>query len=243
MKTDLNSVIHDTLSHVVEQSSKEVLIKALSTLNLGHSADEERDRYKVDQIRSFVAMMLKWNRTYNLTALKSESAVLNQHIIDSLTVIPNLETHFRKNNIPSPSILDVGSGAGLPGIVLAIMRSNYKICCLDAVEKKTAFVSAVKAQLGLKNLTAKHARVEQLEPVQADVVVSRAFASISDFVELAQKHVSENGRLVAMKAKGIENEVDEMSQRFPCWKVAAIEQLDVPGNNVARCLVWLQKDK
>ena len=79
--------------------------------------------------------------------------------------------------------------------------------------------------------------------MQADVVISRAFASISDFVELAQKHVSENGRLVAMKAKGIENEVDEMSQRFPCWKVAAIEQLDVPGNNVARCLVWLQKDK
>ena len=243
MRADSNNVIYDTPNHSQEHASKEILNKAILALNLSCNNDEDRDKNKIDQLLSFVAMMLRWNRIYNLTALKNVSSILNQHIIDSLTVIPNLETYFLTKNITSPSILDVGSGAGLPGVVLAIMKTNYKVCCLDAVEKKTAFVSAVKGHLSLKNLTSQHARVEQLEPAQADLVISRAFASISDFVELAQKHVSVSGRLVAMKAKGIEDEIVELGQRFPSWKVTTIEQLVVPENNVARCLVWLQKEE
>lgn len=237
-------MILEASNNALEQASKNSLNKAFSMLHLDSKEKNNRERdIKVDQILSFVAMMLKWNRTYNLTALKKESAVLEQHIIDSLTVIPNLDTYFQAKNIATPKILDVGSGAGLPGVVFAIMKPNYKICCLDAVEKKTAFVSAVKGQLGLKNLSSVHARVEQLDPAQADIVISRAFSSISDFIALAHRHVSETGRLVAMKAKGIEEEITEMKQRFPNWKVEAIEHLNVPESKMSRCLVWLQKEK
>lgn len=231
----------DISNKSLEQANKDSLNNAFSVLHLRSKENSESDP-KADQILTFIAMMQKWNRTYNLTALKDVSAVLEQHILDSLTVIPNLDAYFQAKNITSPKILDVGSGAGLPGVVLAIMKTNYEICCLDAVEKKTAFVSAVKGQLGLKNLSSKHARVEQLEPVQADIVISRAFASISDFIALAQTHVSQSGRLVAMKAKGIEEEITKMAQQFPNWKVEAIEHLSVPGSNMARCLVWLQKE-
>ena len=226
----------------LEQASKNSLSNALSKLHLNSKENTEGD-ITVDKLLTFVAMLLKWNRTYNLTALKKVSAILEQHIIDSLTAIPNLDKYFQEKNITSPKILDVGSGAGLPGVVFAITKPNYNICCLDAVEKKTAFVSAVKGQLGLKNLSSVHARVELLDPVQADIVISRAFASISDFIALAHTHVCENGRLVAMKAKDIEEEITEMTQRFPNWKVEAVQHLSVPESNMSRCLVWLLKEE
>jgi 16S rRNA (guanine527-N7)-methyltransferase len=198
---------------------------------------------KAHDLMVFLEMLLKWNRTYNLTALKTVPAVLQQHIVDSLVVIPSLNTHFQRENIPSPIILDVGTGAGLPGVVLAIMQKNFNVCCLDAVEKKIAFVSAVKGQLGLTNLITKHARVEREPSVQADVVISRAFASIVDFVRLTQVHVSNRGNLVAMKATGVEKEIVELNKRFPMWTVKSVDSLNVPGSNAARCMVWLQKEQ
>ena len=230
-------------NQVLAQPEKTSLYNAFSELQLINKNNREVDDHKVDQLLTFVDMMLKWNQTYNLTALKNVTEILDQHIVDSLTVIPNLDAYFSEKKLSSPTILDVGSGAGLPGIVLAIMKADYKICCLDAVEKKTAFVSAVKGQLGLKNLTSKHARVERLESMQADVVISRAFASLSDFVELTQNHVKESGRLVAMKARGVEDETAELACRHPGWKVESVEQLLVPERNVMRCLVWLQQEK
>jgi 16S rRNA (guanine527-N7)-methyltransferase len=233
----------NTPNQSLEIPSKASLHNAFSALQLVCKDDSEGDDHRVDQLLMFVDMLLKWNQTYNLTALKNVSEVLDLHVVDSLTVLPNLKAYFQEKRITSPTILDVGSGAGLPGIVLAIMKANYKICCLDAVEKKTAFVSAVKGELGLKNLTSKHARVERLESMQADVVISRAFASLSDFVELAQNHVKECGRLVAMKANGVEDEAAELARQHPNWKVKSVEQLFVPEKKVMRCLVWLQQEK
>ncbi len=233
----------DTLNQLSVHESKANLYNALSRLKLLSEENCIGNLHKVDQLMSFVALLLKWNQTYNLTAIKDFSAVVDRHIIDSLAVIPNLNSYFKKKNIKTPKILDVGSGAGLPGVVLAIMMPNFKVCCLDAVGKKTAFVSAVKSHLCLKNLTTEHARVEHLKTAQADVVISRAFASISDFVRLAQTHTSENGRMVAMKAKSVEDETIELARRFPDWKVKKIEQLNELDNDMSRCLVWLQQEK
>lgn len=104
-------------------------------------------------------------------------------------------------------------------------------------------MSAVKGQLGLSNLITKHARVEREPSVQADIVISRAFASIVDFVHLTQVHVSNRGSLVAMKATGVEKEIVELHKRFPMWTVKSVDSLKVPGSNAARCMVWLQKEQ
>jgi 16S rRNA (guanine527-N7)-methyltransferase len=191
----------------------------------------------------YVRLMLKWNRTYNLTALRRVEDVLSQHIFDSLAIVPSLDKYFARMKITHPRILDVGSGAGLPGVVLTIVRPSFLVTCVDAVEKKIAFMRAVKAELGLKNLDAKHARVEQMEPALADMVISRAFASVSEFIGLAQQHVMPNGVLVAMKAKQIEKEILETKAQHPSWLLKEIEPITVPKLNAQRCLLWLQKEQ
>lgn len=225
------------------QTEEDILLDAFTVLGLQSENDVQKDVQKVGQLLAFVAMIHKWNKTYNLTALKKMPEMVSQHIIDSLAVIPNLNRYFQQKNIMSPKILDVGTGAGLPGVVLAIMQKNYNICCLDAVEKKIAFVTAVKGQIGLSNVVTKHSRVESLEPQKADIIISRAFASIVDMVALTQKHVRGSGSIVAMKANGVEQEIAALKQRFPQWTVKAVDTLKVPRNKASRCLVWLQKEQ
>lgn len=225
------------------QNNRYELEKALSEFHTGNVNGDGDVHRNIDQILLYVELMLKWNKTYNLTALKSFTSILDLHIVDSLVVLPKLDAYFQSKGILLPIILDAGSGAGLPGVVLAVMRSNYRVCCLDAVEKKTAFITAIKSSLGLSNLTSKHARIEQHSPLKADIVISRAFASIGDFVQLAQSHAADNGRLVAMKAKTVDDEVADMTRRFPDWRVASIDKLILPNSNLDRCLVWLQQEK
>lgn len=199
------------------------------------------DQEKSSALLEYIFQLLRWNRTYNLTALRDPEQMLVQHLFDSLAVVGPLALLLDKNTVSTrPSVVDVGSGAGLPGVVLAIMRPLWTIHCVDAVEKKTAFVRQVASVLKLPNLHAIHARVETLPSFDADVVISRAFASLRDFATLAGPHVAPGGQLLAMKGREPSDEIDTLEQ-LTDWRSHHIETLNVPELNAQRCLVWLNR--
>jgi len=187
---------------------------------------------------SFLQQLQRWNKTYNLTALRDPEQMLIQHLFDSLSVLPHLARELA--DCPSPLIVDVGSGGGLPGVVLAAVRPDWQVCCVDAVEKKTAFIRQMAGVLGLNNLSVRHARVETLPPLQAHLVVSRAFASLVDFVTLAGRHVQHNGRLVAMKGRVPQDEMCALHAENT-WQVQTVQNLTVPELDAQRCLVWITR--
>ncbi|WP_250509677.1 16S rRNA (guanine(527)-N(7))-methyltransferase RsmG [Caballeronia sp. GACF4] len=185
------------------------------------------------QLLDYVALLGKWNAVYNLTAIRDPKQMLIQHILDSLAIVPMLVAHQPK------SILDVGSGGGLPGIVLAIVLPNVKVTLNDIVHKKTAFQSQAKVQLGLANLSVVTGRVENLRPGcevpgKFDVIVSRAFADLADFVTLARHLVAEDGRILAMK--GLQPD-DEIARLPDGATVERIERLNVPMLDAERHLI------
>lgn len=191
-----------------------------------------------DALLNYLDQLQRWNRTYNLTAVRDPEQMLVQHVFDSLAVMPPLLDVLDKNTVDSTTIVDVGSGAGLPGVVLAIMQPSWSVQCVDAVEKKMAFVRQVSGALRLPNLQAVHQRVEALAPYHADIVVSRAFASLLDFVNLAGRHVAKNGYLLAMKGREPSEEIDALQSQSE-WRVSRIQPLSVPELNAQRCLVWM----
>lgn len=202
---------------------------------------------QVEALVEYLAQMLRWNRTYNLTAIRDPEAMRVQHLVDSLSVIPALAQRIRddspgKANDVGPaqaaSIMDVGSGGGLPGVVLAIAQPGWQIHCVDAVEKKTAFVRQMAGVLRLPNLSASHARVETLEPAQCDVVISRAFASIDDFAALAGRHVRVGGTLAAMKGRQPDEEIAAVLASGN-WRLDTVQPLQVPGLDAQRCIAFL----
>jgi 16S rRNA (guanine527-N7)-methyltransferase len=191
-----------------------------------------------DALLNYLDQLQRWNRTYNLTAMRDPEQMLVQHVFDSLAVLPPLLNILDKNTVDSTTIVDVGSGAGLPGAVLAIMQPSWSVHCVDAVEKKMAFVRQVSGALRLPNLQAVHQRVETLAPYHANIVISRAFASLLDFANLAGRHVAKNGYLLAMKGREPSEEIDAL-QRQSEWRVSRIQPLSVPELNAQRCLVWM----
>lgn len=191
-----------------------------------------------DALLNYLDQLRRWNRTYNLTAVRDPEQMLVQHVFDSLAVMPPLLDLLDKNTVDSTTIVDVGSGAGLPGVVLAIMQPSWSVQCVDAVEKKMAFVRQVSGALRLPNLQAVHQRVEALAPYHADIVVSRAFASLLDFANLAGRHVAKNGYLLAMKGREPSEEIDALQSQSE-WRVSRIQPLSVPELNAQRCLVWM----
>jgi len=193
-----------------------------------------------EQLREFLAQMQRWNRTYNLTALRDPGQMLVQHVFDSLAVVAPLAQEL--DGIAAPRLLDVGSGGGVPGVVLAIVRPDWQVVCVDAVEKKTAFVRQMAAVLRLANLTAQHARVEALPPQHCNAVISRAFASLTDFAALAGRHASEAAPLVAMKGQRPDEEIRVLAaDANNDWRVAEIQTLSVPELDAQRCMVWLRR--
>jgi 16S rRNA (guanine527-N7)-methyltransferase len=134
-------------------------------------------------------------------------------------------------------LLDVGSGGGLPGVVLAVLESDLSVTCVDTVGKKAAFVRQVAAELGLRNLHAEHARVEQLQLPSFDIVTSRAFASLADFTALTRRHLAPSAVWMAMKGKRPEDEVAALPADIDVFHV---EPLRVPGLEAERCLVWMR---
>lgn len=189
------------------------------------------------KLLDYVALLGKWNAVYNLTAIRDPRQMLIQHILDSLAIIP-----FMTRRTGPQSALDVGSGGGLPGIVMAIVLPDWQVTVNDIVHKKTAFQSQVKLQLGLTNLSVVTGRVENLDagaevPGLFDVIISRAFAELSDFVTLARHLVAGNGRIWAMKGIRPDAEI----ARLPAdAKVCCIERLRVPMLDAERHLIEIE---
>lgn len=191
---------------------------------------------QIESLIGYLALMVRWNATYNLTAIRDPAQMLVHHIIDSLAIVPEFARHLQGKDA---RIMDVGSGGGLPGVVLAIVQPRWNVLCVDAVEKKTAFVRQVAGTLQLGNLAAAHARVETLPPHEADIVTSRAFASLADFTSLAGRHVKPSGRLAAMKGQAPDAEIAALTDES--WLVEGITPIAVPRLDAQRCLVWLRR--
>ena len=187
---------------------------------------------QIDALQRYLDLLQRWNATYNLTAVREREAMLSQHLADCLAAVPPL-TRLLK----SGRVLDVGSGGGLPGVVLAIMLPAIDVTCVDTVGKKTAFVRQVAGELRLPNLHAEHARVESLSVPPFDLITSRAFASLTDFVSLSRGLLKQGGVWMAMKGKAPEDEIALLPGDV---KVFHVEQLVVPGLDADRCLVWMR---
>jgi len=188
----------------------------------------------VDRLLGYLDLLQKWNQAYNLSAVRDPMQMVHQHLLDCLAALPPLDRHLQGRDA---RILDVGSGAGLPGVVWALMRTKWSVCCVDTVGKKASFVRQVAAELALRNLRAEHARVEQLRCEPVDVVVSRAFASLVDFSALTRRHLVPGGCWLAMKGKIPESEIAALPADV---KVFHVEPLQVPGLDAQRCLVWMR---
>ena len=190
---------------------------------------------QIQRLLDYAALIQKWNKVYNLTALRDPADMLTHHLLDSLTAIAPLTRHTQGKPL---RVLDVGSGGGLPGVVLAICMPELNVTCVDTVAKKAAFVQQVAVSLKLPNLRGRHARVESLtEPYQ--VICSRAFASLPDFVTWSRSALAEGGVWMAMKGKHPQDEIDALPQDV---KVFHVEPLTVPGLDVERCMVWMRPE-
>lgn len=190
---------------------------------------------QITRLMAYQALLAKWNKVYNLTALRDPAQMVSHHLLDSLSAVTAFAGAQR--------VLDVGAGGGLPGIVLAIWAAEaepqMKITLVDTVQKKTAFLNQVKAELQLGNVTVLHARVEQL-PVeqQYDVITSRAFAELKDFVTWSNHLLQQGGKYIALKGVLPQEEID----RLPAgWKVQQVQPLQVPGLDAERHLIFMER--
>jgi 16S rRNA (guanine527-N7)-methyltransferase len=213
------------------------LAQGLESLSL--RLDEATQR----RLLQYLRLIAHWSRVYNLTAVREPAAMLSQHLLDCLAIIPPLRRHLTGAAQPGrgmndgPSVLDVGSGAGLPGVVIAICEPDWHVTCVDTVAKKASFIRQVAGELGLSNLEARHDRVEAMRDATFDVVTSRAFASLADFAGLTRKRLQPGGCWVAMKAQLSESERNELPGDV---QVFHVEPLRVPSLDAARCLVWMR---
>lgn len=213
---------------------KQRLTHAVRDLDLCLNNDQ------IEKLITYLQQMQRWNKTYNLTALRDPELMLIQHVFDSLSVIAPIKKIAQSKDTTDLKIIDVGSGGGLPGVVLAIACSTWNVHCVDAVEKKMAFVRQMSGVLQLPNLQAHHLRIEQAKGFDADIVISRAFASLVDFVNLSERHIKPNGQILAMKAKYPSEEITALENETS-WKVERIQELIVPELKAERCLVYLIK--
>lgn len=189
---------------------------------------------QLDALLAYLSLLQRWNAHYNLTAVRDPAQMLNQHLADCLAIIAPL---LREIGTLPARLLDVGSGGGLPGVVIAILAPQIDVTCVDSVGKKAAFVQQVAGELRLRNLHAQHARVEKMKAAPFEVVTSRAFASLADFTTLTRQHLGAAGVWMSMKGKLPADEVALLSATVDVFHV---EQLDVPGLDAERCLVWMR---
>jgi 16S rRNA (guanine527-N7)-methyltransferase len=216
----------------LESPLRQPLLEVAASLQLSLST------LQADKLLAYLAMLQRWNATYNLTSIRDAQGMLIQHVADCLAVIDPLKHHFSK--IPSltqPRLLDVGSGGGLPGVVIAVMCPSITVVCVDTVGKKAAFVRQVAAELKLRNLQGEHARVETLKLAPFNLVTSRAFASLADFVSLTRQLLATEACWMAMKGKPPEAEMADLPANV---EVFHVEHLAVPKLNADRCLVWMK---
>lgn len=198
--------------------------------------------HQAERLERFADLLGRWTQTYNLTAVRDRGQVDRQHLADCLAILPSLRRRVMDARPSAGSIrlLDVGSGGGLPGIVIAIMEPTWEIHCIDAVGKKAAFIRQVAGELDLPNLHAHHARVESMAVPSGgfDLIVSRAFASLADFTTWSAHALARGGRWAAMKGLSPEAELASLPSSI---EVIHVEPIMVPGLEAQRCLVWLAK--
>ena len=192
---------------------------------------------QLDQLLAYLALISKWNKVYNLTSVRDPQAMLTQHLVDSLSLLPPLRRHTQGAAV---RLMDVGSGGGLPGVVIAICEPNINVTCVDAVAKKTSFIIQVAAELGLKNLRGEHSRVQQLKAPPFDVITSRAFASLLDFTTLTRQHLKPGAIWLAMKGQHPADELAALQNSAKDLDMFHVEQLLVPGLDAQRCLIWIR---
>lgn len=178
---------------------------------------------------AYVELIAKWNKAFNLTSVRDPGEMISRHILDSLAILPYLE---------GDSLLDVGTGAGLPGIPVAILKPEMAVTLLDSNSKKTRFLQQAKAELKLENITVVHSRVEEADLPKFDLVTARAFSTIDDIIDLAGRHCDDAGCLVLMKGLYPEEELQAVTNGF---SLQDIQSLDVPGCEGQRHLVRLRK--
>jgi 16S rRNA (guanine527-N7)-methyltransferase len=213
------------MKHFDRPALSAVLAEGIAAMQLDVSPAQQ------EKLMDYLALMFKWNAVYNLTSLRDPMQMVTHHLLDSLAAVPAFA--FARN------VLDVGSGGGLPGIVLAIVRPDMKVSMIDTVHKKTAFLTQVKAELELTNVTVYTARVEQLQVSDKfDVITSRAFADLSDFVNWSCHLLADSGRYIALKGVAPRDE----QERLPAdWTVTGLEPLQVPRLGAERHLVFIER--
>lgn len=193
---------------------------------------------QIGALLDYMALIQKWTRVYNLTAVRNPEEMLTHHVLDSLAVIAPLRRQLHALGLDeSVRVLDVGAGAGLPGVVLAICCPTMVVHCVDTVAKKAAFIQQAAVGLKLPLLRGIHARVESLTEPYA-VVTSRAFASLADFTQWSQGALAEQGVWMAMKGKNPQAEVAQLPAQVAVFHV---EPLVVPGLDAERCIVWMRQ--
>ena len=183
-----------------------------------------------EKLLDYLALLQKWNRVYSLTAIRDASKSVSHHLLDSLAVVPHLT---------GDKVLDVGSGPGLPGIPVAIARPDWNVTLLDSNHKKAAFLTQAVAELNITNADVRRERVEQWRPpIAFEVVISRAFSELADFVRLAGHLLAPEGRLAAMKGLYPYEEIAQMPEGY---RVDRVVPLTVPGVEGERHLVMIEK--
>ncbi len=202
------------------EDCRKILVSGITSLNLNVTDA------KIDQLLDFIKLIEKWNKAYNLTAIRDREEMARLHILDSLAIAPY---------IAGKRVIDIGTGAGLPGIPLAICLPEIQFVLLDSNAKKTRFVQQVILELKLKNVVVIHSRVENYHPEQAfDLALTRAFAGLSDTVKLVAHLLDKNGVLLAMKGQNTDTELAQITAK------KSVIPISVPGTDVERCLVRIE---
>lgn len=212
-----------------------------ATLQAGLQALKlELSEWQIQQLLDYQALIAKWTQVYNLTAVRDPAEMMTHHLLDSLAAIAPLRRHLQESGLENASrLLDVGSGAGLPGVVIAICCPTVAVTCVDTVAKKAAFIKQAALALKLPNLTGLHARVESIDQ-PFDVICSRAFASLVDFTQWSASALAGQGVWMALKGK---YPADELAALPPEVTMFHVEQLQIPGLNAERCILWLRSNQ
>lgn len=209
--------------NVGDKKDRDLLIEGLQCMALKLSDQV------IDQLMTYLNLVEKWNRVYNLTAIRERDEMIKLHLLDSLSIL---------NHVHVKNILDVGSGAGFPGVVLAITQPKLKVTVMDSVNKKTTFMQQVKSELALTNLDVVNSRVEDYQPITLfEAVTSRAFSNLKNMMSLTQHTLQKEGVWLAMKSKDVREELEAFEKNQ-----YTLIPLAVPFINAERYLVILKKD-
>jgi 16S rRNA (guanine527-N7)-methyltransferase len=205
------------------KKSRDLLVEGLHRMSLNLSDQ------MIDQLMAYLNLIEKWNRVYNLTAIRERDEMVKLHFLDSLSIL---------NYVEMEHVLDVGSGAGFPGIVLAITKPELKVTVMDSVNKKTTFMQQVKSESSLSNLNVVNARVEEYQPtILFDSVITRAFSSVQNMLSMTQHILQKDGAWLAMKSKDVKEELKALDENQ-----YTLIPLEVPFINAERYLVKLKKE-